>query len=53
VIPAAMEMIDIVVISAVEKSISPGFPIDAEAILIVELEDIEDGFEADAALVQT
>ncbi len=52
VIPAAMEMIDKVVIKAVEKAMSPGFPLDAEAVLIVELEDLEDGIEEDASEVQ-
>ncbi len=52
IIPAAMELIDNVVIQAVEKTIAPGFPLDAEAVLIVELEDLKDGIEEEATRVQ-
>jgi glycolate oxidase len=48
IIPAAMELIDNVVIQAVEKSIAPGFPLDAEAVLLVELEDLQEGIEEEA-----
>ncbi|MBF0278392.1 MAG: FAD-binding protein [SAR324 cluster bacterium] len=52
IIPAAMELIDNVVIQAVEKTIAPGFPLDAEAVLVVELEDMKDGIEEEASRVQ-
>ena len=48
IVPAAMELIDNVVIQAVEKSIAPGFPLDAEAVLLVELEDLQEGIEEEA-----
>ena len=48
IIPAAMELIDNVIIQAVEKSIAPGFPLDAEAVLLVELEDLKEGIEEEA-----
>ncbi len=48
IIPAAMELIDNVIIQAVEKSIAPGFPLDAEAVLLVELEDLQEGLEEEA-----
>ena len=51
-IPAAMELIDKTVIRAVEAALKPGFPQDAEAVLIVELEDLEDGIGEDAELVE-
>ncbi len=51
-IPAAMELIDKTVIHAVEAALKPGFPQDAEAVLIVELEDLEDGIEEEARLVE-
>ncbi len=51
-IPAAMELIDKTVIRAVEAALKPGFPQDAEAVLIVELEDLQDGIEEDAELVE-
>jgi glycolate oxidase len=40
------------VIRAVEATLKPGFPQDAEAVLIVELEDLEDGIGEDAELVE-
>ena len=36
IIPAAVEMLDKIIIYAVEKALKPGFPLDAEAVLIVE-----------------
>ena len=48
IVPAALEMIDNLVIRAVERAFSPGFPTDAAAILIIELEDLADGLEAEA-----
>ena len=38
VIPAALEMMDKMVINACEKFMSAGFPLDAEALLLVELD---------------
>ena len=38
VIPAALEMMDKVVITACEKFMAAGFPLDAEALLLVELD---------------
>ncbi len=38
VIPAALEMMDKMVINACEKFMSAGFPIDAEALLLIELD---------------
>ncbi len=38
VIPAALEMMDKMVISACEKFMSAGFPLDAEALLLVEID---------------
>jgi len=52
IIPAAMEMMDKTVISAVEKALKPGFPLDAEALLIVELDGLADGLEAEAEIVE-
>lgn len=52
IIPAAMEMLDKIVINAVEKELKPGFPIDAEAVLIVELDGLEDGLEEEAVEVE-
>lgn len=48
IVPAALEMIDNMIIQAVEKHIGAGFPLDAEAVLIIELEDLRDGIEEEA-----
>jgi len=52
IIPAAMEMLDKITISAVEKALKPGFPLDAEAVLIVELDGLADGLDAEAEIVE-
>lgn len=52
IIPAAMEMMDQVVVRAVEQTLAPGFPLDAEAVMIVELEGLTDGLEQEAAAVE-
>ena len=52
IIPAAMEMLDKITISAVEKALKPGFPLDAEAVLIVELDGLADGLDAEAEVVE-
>jgi glycolate oxidase len=52
VLPAALEMIDRVVIQAIEKSTPAGLPQNAEAVLIVELEDLSDGLDHDAGTVE-
>ncbi len=51
-VPAALELIDKTVIRAVEAALKPGFPQDAEAVLIVELEDLVDGIDTEAAFVE-
>ena len=52
IIPAAMEMLDKITIYAVEKALKPGFPLDAEAVLIVELDGLADGLDAEAEVVE-
>jgi len=52
VVPAALEMMDQMIIGAVEMTIHAGFPTDAAAILIIELEDLEAGLEADVAQLE-
>ena len=48
IIPAAIEMMDNLAIQAVEAAIQAGLPLDAGALLLIELDGIEDGMEADA-----
>ena len=52
IIPAAMEMLDKIMISAVERSLKPGFPLEAEALLIVELDGLSDGLDSQAKVVE-
>ncbi len=45
IIPAALEMMDSLVIRALEEAFHFGFPLDAQAILIVELDGIKAGMQ--------
>jgi len=45
IVPATLEMLDRLTIKAVEESIHAGFPLDAEAVLLIELDGIKDGME--------
>ncbi|MCZ6872533.1 MAG: FAD-binding protein [bacterium] len=48
IIPAALEMMDNLTIQAVESATSAGLPLDAGAVLLIELDGIADGMETDA-----
>ena len=48
VVPAALEMIDRVVIRAVEAAFQPGFPDDAAAVLLIELDGVREGLDDQA-----
>ena len=48
IIPAALEMMDHFVIRAVEEAFHWGFPLDAGAVLIVELDGIKAGMQGQA-----
>jgi glycolate oxidase subunit GlcD len=53
-VPAALEMMDQATIQAVEASIfAAGYPTDAGAVLLVELDGAIDGIDADVALVES
>ena len=45
IVPATLEMMDRLVIKAVEESVHAGYPQDAEAVLIIELDGLKDGME--------
>jgi len=45
IIPATLEMLDKLTIKAVEESIHAGYPLDAEAVLLIELDGLKDGME--------
>jgi glycolate oxidase len=51
IIPAALEMMDNLTIQAVEGATGAGLPLDAGAVLLIELDGIADGMEADAARI--
>jgi glycolate oxidase len=48
IIPAALEMMDNLTIQAVEAATGAGLPLDAGAVLLIELDGIADGMETDA-----
>jgi glycolate oxidase len=52
IVPAALEMMDQAITAAVEDFVHAGFPRDAAAILLVEVDGMTDGVEAAAAAVQ-
>ena len=52
IVPAALEMMDAVILQTVEDAFHFGFPRDAEAILIIELDGLEAGLEAEADRVR-
>jgi glycolate oxidase subunit GlcD len=52
VVPAACEMLTGRMIGAVEAFVGAGFPTDAEAVLLVELEGLPAGLAADAAVIE-
>jgi glycolate oxidase subunit GlcD len=53
VLPAALEMMDNAIIRAVEASVfTAGLPVDAQAVLLVELDGVEAGIDEDAGRVE-
>jgi len=52
IVPAALEMMDQLIIQAVEAAFGFGFPTDAEACLIVELDGFEAGLDRQAERVR-
>ena len=51
-IPVALEMLDREIIRLVEPRIHAGYPLDAGAVLLIEVEGLPEGVEADAAVVE-
>ena len=52
IVPAALEMLDEPVIQAIEKNNRPGFPPDAKALLIIEIEGMDVGLEEEMAKIE-
>ena len=48
IIPATLELMDKPVLRAVEESVHAGYPTDAEAVLLIEVDGIRDGLERQA-----
>jgi glycolate oxidase subunit GlcD len=48
IVPATLEMMDNLVLKAVEESVHAGYPTDAAAVLIIELDGMVDGLERQA-----
>ncbi|MFV2090361.1 MAG: FAD-linked oxidase C-terminal domain-containing protein [Pseudomonadales bacterium] len=51
-IPAGLEMMDKLAISAAEAFVHAGYPLNAEAILLCELDGVSDEVDSDVALVK-
>jgi glycolate oxidase len=52
IIPGALEMLDQLSLQAVEAAFHFGFPLDAGAVLIMEVDGLEAGLDADAARIE-
>jgi glycolate oxidase len=52
IIPAALEMMDATIVGVVEAYVHAGFPTDAAAVLLVELDGLPGGVAAQAAAVK-
>lgn len=48
IVPATLEMMDNLVLQAVEESVHAGYPLDAAAVLIIELDGMADGMDRQA-----
>src|SRR5262249_49769198 len=51
IVPAALEMIDNTILKAVEAAFHFGFPLDAEAVLIMEVDGLDAGLDREAERV--
>lgn len=52
IVPAALEMMDELVLRAVEEAFHFGFPLDAKAALIMEVDGLEQGIDAQADAIR-
>ena len=53
IVPAALEMMDATIVEVVEAFVHAGFPTDAAAVLLVEVDGLARGVEASTALVSS
>jgi glycolate oxidase len=52
IVPGALEMLDRLILQAVEAAFHFGFPLDAGAVLIMEVDGLEAGLDADAEKIE-
>jgi glycolate oxidase len=52
IVPAALEMLDHTILRAVEAAFHVGFPLDAGAVLLMEVDGLEAGLDDDAARME-
>ncbi len=52
ILPSALEMMDRNIIAAVEPVIHAGYPLDAEAVLLIEVDGLEEGTIEEAAAIE-
>src|SRR5918992_2065504 len=52
IVPAALEMMDNLCIQAIEARASAGFPVDAEAVLLIEVDGLEEEIEVQAEVIE-
>jgi glycolate oxidase len=52
IIPAALEMLDAPILAALEDAFHFGFPLDAGAVLIMEVDGLDAGLDADAERIR-
>jgi glycolate oxidase len=53
IVPAALEMMDANIVEVVEAYVHAGFPTDAAAVLLVEVDGLEGGLAAKTARIET
>ena len=53
IIPAALEMMDQGILVALEDAFHIGFPLDAEAVLLIEVDGLEVGMDKEASQIMT
>jgi glycolate oxidase len=51
IVPAALEMLDNLMIQAVEQAFGFGFPLEAGAVLIIEVDGLDAGLDRDASAI--
>jgi glycolate oxidase len=53
IVPAALEMMDRGIVGALEEAFHFGFPLDAEAVLLIEVDGLEVAVDAEAETITT